>query len=378
MIYLDNSATSYPKPLNVMKCCVSAFNRYGANMGRSAYPMAQETSEQIYLCRKKVKEFFNAPKIENVVFTYNCTSALNYAIKGIANEKSHFIISDLEHNAVLRPAHELSQKGVCSYSIAEVSFDDSTTVNNFKKCIQQNTTAIICTGASNVFGIKTPIRLISKLAKDYGLKLVVDGAQIAGVSEIDMKENNIDILCCAGHKGLYSPSGIGLMVLGNDVEIDTIIEGGTGSSSANYNQPNIMPDRFESGTPNIMGILGLSAGIDFIKKIGIDNIYKNEMKLIKRLYYSLRNNSNVQLYIDLEKYRCVPILSFNVNGCHSEEIAYQLSQKSICTRAGLHCAPLAHKKFNTLESGTVRISPSYFTKNKDINFLLKSLNKIAK
>lgn len=380
MIYLDNSATTFPKPRSVMKAAEEAYFKYGANSGRSSYGMAMETSEQIYNCRKKLAAFFSAPSAENVIFTYNCTASLNMAIKGIARKGGHFIISDLEHNAVLRPLEKLKKDGFCDYSVAKVETDAGLTVKNFQNSIRKNTVAIICTGASNVFGIVPPIKEISALAHKYNLVFIVDCAQSAGVMSVNMQNDGIDIMCCAGHKGLYGPSGTGLMILENDVKLNTIIEGGTGSNSASGNQPEVLPDKFESGTPNISGILGLSAGIDFLNKVGTDNIYEHELAIVRYIQNRFSENPNIVLYTDLNNsnMKFSPILSFNISGMHSEETASVLSENGIAVRAGLHCAPLAHRKMHTEETGTVRVSPSYFTGKSEIDFFINSVNKIAK
>lgn len=380
MIYLDNSATSYPKPECVTEAVCNSFNRFGANSGRGAYKMAIDTTEQIYKCRQKIADFFNAESVENVIFTYNCTTALNMAIKGLASNNAHFVISDLEHNAVVRPLETLKQKGVCDYSIAKVSYDDYQTLKNFKNKIQNNTVAIICTGASNVFGIMPPYKMLSNLAHKNGLLFVMDCSQIAGVVPIDMQKDGIDILCCAGHKGLMGPTGTGLMILNSDIQLDSFIEGGTGSNSMSAVQPDVLPDKFESGTPNVQGIIGLSSAIDFINKNSIKRLYEHEISLLKYLYKNLENRENIVFYTDFynNSHRLAPILSLNVKNKHSEEVAESLSNQGICVRAGLHCAPLAHKKFGTENTGTVRISPSVFTKKSDIDFLINSLIKIAK
>lgn len=379
MIYLDNSATSFPKPKNVVDAVNDAILNYG-NYGRSSYKMALETTEKVFECRKKIAKFFNAKSIENVIFTYNCTMAINMAIKGLAKKGSHFIISDLEHNAVLRPLETLKMQGICDYSIAKIETDVYKTIQNFEKCINKNTVAIICTGASNVFGLITPYRMIGALAHRYKLKFIFDAAQIAGIKRIDMKKDNIDILCCAGHKGLYGPSGIGLLVLNDDVDLMTIIEGGTGSNSMNFLQPDFLPDKLESGTPNIVGIIGLSSGIDFVESKGIENIYNHEMRLIKCLYNNLQINRNIKIYTDLSDFKknYVPILALNIKNIPRDKAAELLSEQDICVRGGLQCAPLAHKKLNTEKTGVVRISPSIFTKKIQIDFTINSLIKIAK
>lgn len=377
MIYLDNSATTYPKPKTVIDSYNKSFYYYGANAGRGFYDMAIETTEQIFSVRKKICNFFDCSNPENVIFTYNCTMALNMAIKGVAIKGGHFIISDLEHNSVLRTVEKLKHDGICDYSVAKVDVDDAKTIQNFAECIRKNTIAIICTGASNVFGIIPPYKKLAKLAHKNKILFILDAAQISGIIPISVNDDNIDILCCAGHKGLYGPTGTGVMVVNNDILLNTIVEGGTGSNSVSHLQPDIIPDRFESGTPNVQGIIALGKGIDFINKIGIDNISNHEKLLIKFLYENLSKIDKILLY-GYEYQNRVPILSFNVENMHSEEVAQKLSDFNIAVRAGMHCAPLAHKKMNTIESGTIRISPSIFTQKKDIDFLIKCVRKIAK
>ena len=376
MIYLDNSATTYPKPEMVIKSMSNSMYKFGANAGRGFYDMSIKTTEQIYNTRKKIADFFDCESPEKIIFTYNCTMSLNMAIKGVARKGGHLIISDLEHNSVYRTVEKLKRNGICDYSIAEIDMDDEKTINNFSKCIRKNTVAIVSTGASNVFGYITPYAKIGELAHKNNILFILDAAQIAGVIPVSVKRDNIDILCCAGHKSLYGPSGTGVIVFNSEIKLNTIIEGGTGSNSFSENQPEILPDRLESGTPNIPGIIALGYGVDFINKIGINNIYNHEKSLISYLYKNLEKFKSVILY-DTERLS-VPILSFNVDNMHSEEVASMLSKDDIAVRAGLHCAPLAHKKMLTSDTGTVRISPSVFNSKKDMNFLIKSVRKFAK
>ena len=377
MIYLDNSATTYPKPKTVVDSFKNSFYSYGANAGRGFYNMAIDTTEQIYKVRKRLCDFFDCSNPENVVFTYNCTMALNMAIKGIAKKGGHLIISDLEHNSVLRTVEKLKLDGICDYSVAQVDNDDNKTIQNFSDCIKRNTIAIICTGASNVFGIITPYKKLAQLAHKHKILFILDAAQIGGVLPISVNKDGVDILCCAGHKGLYGPTGTGVMIVKDDITMNTIIEGGTGSNSVLAIQPDIVPDRFESGTPNVQGIIALGYGIDFVNKTGIKKIYNHEKNLIRYLDENLKKIDIINLYNNNHK-NFTPILSFNIENIHSEEVAKNLSDFNIAVRAGLHCAPIAHKKMGTIESGTVRISPSIFTQKKDIDFLIKCVRKIAK
>ena len=376
MIYLDNSATTYPKPLKVRQA-VSAAMQMSANPGRSGHDLALKSSEQIFLARKAAAKFFNFSKEENVIFTLNCTMAVNMVLKGILKSGDHVIVSSLEHNAVMRPLEKLTQKGV-SYTVAEVfPCDNDKTVNSFRNAINAKTKLIMCTHASNVWGIKLPIERISALAHEYGILFAVDAAQSAGIVPIDLNDSNIDFLCIAGHKGLYGPMGTGILIISGNTIPDTIIEGGTGTNSISFQQPDELPERFESGTPNYSGIIGLHAGFDFVNSNKIPNISKHEFTLIKHLYQELKKIPKVKLYLPEpdEKY-FVPILSFNMDGMDSENVSAILNKKGIAVRAGLQCSPLAHKMMGTLETGAVRISPSVFTKLTDINYLVSVIKKI--
>lgn len=380
MIYLDNSATSYPKPQCVLDGVNDAFNLYGANSGRGSYKMAIDTSEQIYNCRKIIAEYFKLPYAENVVFTHNCTMALNMAIKGIAKKGSHFIISNLEHNAVVRPLESMKKLGICEYSIAEIEDDIYYTLKNFERKIKDNTVAIICTGASNVFGAIPPYKSLASLAHKYKKLFILDYSQVAGVIPLDVDKTNIDIMCCSGHKGLLGPTGTGLLLINNDIVLNTILEGGTGSNSWDLSQPNYYPDRLESGTQNIVGIIGLSKAVEYLKNYKGYSIYNHEIKLMKYFYSNMKNYNNMIFYTDLinDNKLYAPIISFNIRNMHSEDVAQKLAEYDIAVRAGLHCAPLAHKTYKTEKTGTVRVSPSIFTKKSDIDLLINSLRKIAK
>lgn len=377
MIYLDNGATTFPKPRSVINN-VNKSLLNGANPGRGGHRLAIKASETVYNSRKVLADFFNIKNPENVIFTLNCTEALNIIIKGILKKGDHVIISSLEHNAVLRPLKKLESRGV-SCSVAEVvEKDNEKTLNNFRNAINENTRLVVCTYASNVFGIKLPVERICALCHQYGILTCVDAAQAAGVVPIDLTDSSIDYLCIAGHKSLYGPMGTGALIINCDTIPDSLIEGGTGSNSDNYNQPEILPDRFESGTQNLIGIAGLSAGVDFVKLKGVLNIYKKEMDFIKKAYYELKRLNNVKLYTDVPDMNYyVPVLSFNVDGVNCETVSEILSEKyNIATRSGLHCAPLAHKSYNTIGTGTVRIVPSVFNKENDIYSLVSAVNKI--
>ncbi|MBQ7504125.1 MAG: aminotransferase class V-fold PLP-dependent enzyme [Ruminococcus sp.] len=378
MIYLDNGATTFPKPASVVTEVNNVLKHFSANPGRGGHKMAIKASEIVYNTRIKLAEMFKVSDPSNVIFTNNCTNALNTVIKGVLMSGDHVIISSLEHNAVLRPIEKLRKSGV-SFSIAEVAENDSEkTVNNFRDCIQENTKLVICTAASNVFGIKPPFERICALCHQYGILTCVDAAQGGGVFDFNLSASSIDYLCLAGHKGLYGPMGTGVLIINCDTVPDSLTEGGTGSNSADYNQPLVLPDRFESGTVNCPGIAGLGAGIDFINKRGVNNIYRHELNLVQLMYSNLKEMDKVELYTDYPKYACyAPVISFNAKGRDCEEIADVLSEKyNIAVRAGLHCAPLAHKSMNTFDRGTVRAVPSIFTTKQDIYRFISALYKI--
>ncbi|NLG92340.1 MAG: aminotransferase class V-fold PLP-dependent enzyme [Clostridiales bacterium] len=377
MIYLDNAATTYPKPVSVQNTVQIALKKYGANPGRAGHAMSLAAAEEIYRCRTAAADFFKAPGPECVAFTLNCTHAMNYVLKGLLKPGDHVVTSSLEHNAVMRPLQKLSENGV-TYTVAKVfPGDNDATLNAFRNAIRENTKLIVCTHASNVWGIRLPVERIAALAHLYDIPIVVDCAQSAGVLPIDMAESGFDYLCVAGHKGLYGPMGTGMLVTPNGSNLDTIIEGGTGTSSSSMEQPQTMPDRMESGTQNMPGIAGLLAGMEFVKSKGIPNIYRHEMALIKYLYKKLSENKNIKLYTEEPDWPYfVPVLSFNVNDLPSETVSQKLNAAGIAVRAGLHCSPAAHDFMGTLKQGTVRVSPSAFSTMNEMNALVAAVHKI--
>lgn len=378
MIYFDNGATSYPKPYSVVNAVQMSFCECCANPGRGGYKSAMKSAEMIYGARETAAKLFNADA-ENVIFTPGCTYSLNMAVKGMCRQGSHFVISDLEHNSVVRPLEKLKKSGKCDYSVAEITPDETETVSNFVNAFRTNTVAVICTLSSNVFGLMPPIEKIAREAHKNGILFILDAAQGAGYLPVDMKKDQTDIICCAGHKGLFGPMGTGLLVMSKDIHLSTLTEGGTGSNSESLNQPSYYPDRLESGTPNVHGIAGLYAGIKFVQNAKTENILSHENRIIKYIFDELNLCKNVVLYTDFyDRIPKSPVLSFNIKSKQSEETAALLAEKGICVRGGLHCAPMAHKKFNTLESGTVRITPSWFTSEKETDFLVNCIKKIAK
>ena len=375
MIYFDNSATSYPKPLGVYCKSTQAQILYSFNSGRGGYKESVKASEMIYSVREKAAAFFGAAP-ENVIFTKNCTEALNMAIKGIAQKGEHILISSLEHNSVSRVVQQLADCGIAEYDIFDYSYDDEKLLQNIKSAVKSNTSMIVCTHASNVFGVVLPVREIGNFCRRKGIVFIVDAAQSAGTLDIDISRDNIDILCTAGHKGLMGNMGTGLIV-SNGIDMLPLLEGGTGSNSLSLIQPLDSPEGFEAGTLNNSGIASLGAGIDYIQNIGMNHIYQHEMSLIAYLYDALADNCLVQLYTPKPvKNKSVAIISFNYADYSSEKTAAILADYGICTRAGYHCSPLAHRCFNTIDRGTVRLSLGAFNKTEQCVKFVDIMSKI--
>ncbi len=371
MINFDNSATSFPKPTAVKKAVLTALSHYGGNPGRSGHTLSLKTAEAVYSTRSTAADFLGA-EVDNVIFTQNCTHALNTAIKGVAENGCHIIISNLEHNSVLRPVHALSLNNGCSYSIAEINHDEHTTVENFQKLITPKTKIIVCTLGSNVTGQITPYKQIADLCKKHGICFIADGAQACGVIPIKLSDG-INILCTAGHKSLYGPSGTGLLVTDGKYTIKPIMEGGTGSTSLEAVQPIFLPDSLESGTVNTAGIIGLGAGIRFVQKIGIDKIYEHENLLCRKFIAEMKRLKNIIVYRDERCEKYLPVVSFNVSGYTANETAEVLSDHGFALRGGLHCSGLAHTFIGTVPDGTVRFSPSVFNKINEVEMLVKNI-----
>lgn len=373
MIYLDNSATTFPKPREVQEVTARALREFGANPGRGGFEMSMKTAREVYECRRAAAGFFGADGPECVTFQPSCTQALNLVIKGCLKSGDHVVVSDLEHNAVMRPLNALEEQNI-TYTVAETfPGDGDATMDSFRKAMSPNTRLVVCTHASNVFGIRLPVERISALSHQYGAKMCVDCAQSAGLVPINMKESGIDYLCIAGHKGLYGPMGTGMLILRSGDTLRTLIEGGTGTQSQSLLQPEEPPERYESGTQNVPGIIGLHAGIEFVRRKGPEAICAGELAKMRYLHANLSRIPGVELYTGMPQAPYfVPVLSFNLRGVPSETVGDYLAKAGIAVRCGLHCAPLAHRKMGT-ENGTVRVSPSVFTRKEEIDFLIRRI-----
>ena len=357
---------------------MEAMTRYGANPGRSGHQMADETARQVYAVREKAAALFGVSNSEQVVFTQNCTYALNLAIKGLLRWGDHVIISDLEHNSVVRPVYALAQQGKISYTVAKTFPDDpAQTIRSFEQAITPNTRALITTHASNAFGCKLPVLELGQLARRYGVFYMVDAAQSAGIEPIDLQTMEIDYLCMPGHKGLYGPSGTGILIARDGERLLPLVEGGTGSLSAQYTQPDFMPDKLESGTLNTLGIIGLGAGIDFVAQNGTEALAKQEMDVANRFWSGVSDCKDIVLYTSKPRLEShVAVISFNIRGMLAEETAAALNEKGFAVRGGLQCAPIAHNKFGTRQGGTVRVSIGAFNTTQEADLLVQAVKEI--
>lgn len=354
-----------------------ALECYGANPGRSGYPMALASSEQMYLCRERAAALFGLSDPRRVIFVLNCTAALNTVIKSLLANGGRAVISDLEHNAVVRPLHALSPSRPC-YDIAHVTVgDDDATVDAFRRAITSQTKAIVCTHASNVIGYVLPIARLAELAHEHGIPIVVDAAQSAGHVPVRMEQDRIDYLCVAGHKGLGGTMGTGMLLCLNNDRLQPLTEGGTGSHSLSFDQPDDMPERLESGTPNVAGICALRVGIERLLAVGVDRIAMYEHGLCVKLYEGLQTIRAVCVHSPYPRQgSATPVISFTVDGVAVEEIGERLSKHGIAVRCGLHCAPLAHRTIGTLPEGTVRLSLGATNTTEEINTTLQFFKKI--
>ncbi len=375
MIYLDNAATTFPKPAAVVQSAADAMTCYGGNPGRSGHALSLRMGQKVFEVRKQAAALFHTTP-ECVIFTQNCTQALNFAIHGSLRDGDHVILSDLEHNSVYRPIWKLAKEGRIRYSIAKTTPSAEETVEAFRQLIRPDTRMILCTHASNVTGQILPIAALGALCREKGLLFLVDAAQSAGVLPLDMEKQCIDFLCMAGHKGLYGATGTGMLLLGHPMLLDPLQQGGTGSLSADPMQPDFYPDRLESGTINTVGIVTLGTGMKLITKKGINNIYRHEQQICRKIYEEISKNPQIECYqphYDSVDY--APIVLFNRKGRSSTEVVSRMSDRGVCLRGGIHCSPLAHEKLNTLEQGTVRISPGMFTTWKQVQCFLHILRE---
>lgn len=377
MIYLDNAATSYPKPEEVYDTVLDHMKNFGANPGRSGHQLALQAGRGIFKTRELIAKLFNIENPMQVVFTCNATESLNLAIKGVLKEGDHVITSSMEHNSVLRPIKSLESKGI-ENTIIKCNSEGFINTEDIKNAIKSNTKMIALTHGSNVTGTIMPIKEVGKIAKEANVLFLVDAAQTGGIYDIDVNEMNIDLLALPGHKGLMGPQGTGFLYIRENLNVMHFKEGGTGSKSEELTQPQMMPDRYESGTANAPGISGLGAGIEFILKEGLEKIRNHEKELTQYFIDELKKIESVKIYGPKDAEKQGAVVSINIGSEDSSEIAYILdSAFNIAVRSGLHCAPLAHKTIGSFEQGTVRFGIGYFNTKKDIDKAIVAIKEIC-
>ncbi len=378
MIYLDNAATSYPKPDNVYEGINDCMRHYCANPGRGGHAMSIASGQAVLKAREGVSNFFNIADPMQLVFTKNATEALNTAIKGLLKPGEHAITTCMEHNSVIRPLKTLERDLGIEVTIVQGDAWGRVDPEDIRKSIKSNTRLIAATLSSNVNGIIMPVEEIGKVARDNGICFLVDASQGAGTVEIDVAKMNIGMLAFPGHKGLLGPQGTGGLYVKEDTMLKTLMEGGTGSNSENLYQPEIMPDLLESGTLNMPGIVGLGCGIDFINSFGLENLRIYKHMLTKRLHEGVEEIKGIKLYSKNGIDDNTGVVALNFEGVDSSELSYVLDKVyNIATRAGLHCAPLAHTTLGTLKMGIVRLSIGCFNTIEEIDKTLDALREIS-
>ncbi len=369
--YLDNAATTFPKPSAVFEEMERCMKCYSGNPGRGSHRMALWASEKLYETREVAAKLFHLSQPERVVFTMNTTHALNIAIQGLVKEKSHILLSDLEHNSTLRVAEYLKRTKGVEYSIFST---DGDVVKSMEMLVRKNTSAVICTHGSNITNVILPLERIGAFARKKGIYFIVDAAQTAGTHHIDMEKYHISALCVPGHKGLLGPQGVGMAMFSPDVFPDPLIYGGSGSMSRSVNMPNILPDRLEGGTMPTPCIAGLCEGMKYILKRGEGQIFEKEAAIIENITKRFERDGRIVTYSRNRG----PIWLFNVRGISSQETARLLDGYGVCVRPGLHCAPLAHGKLGTPEDGAVRVSAGPFSSYSDADIFCSSLERVIR
>lgn len=377
-VYLDNAATSFPKPKAVSEAMIHFIEEIGANVGRGSYRSAYSADEVVYDTRERLKSLFGASDSKNVIFTPNVTYALNIILKGFLKPGDHVLVSSMEHNAVMRPLTQLAHEGI-TFDRIPCTQEGKLIVETMLSLVRPNTKAVILMHASNVSGTIMPLEEVGHFCQRHRLKLVVDVAQTAGVLPIDMKVMNIDALAFTGHKGLMGPQGIGGFVVTDEMalSIEPLISGGTGSLSHSEEVPMIMPDRFEAGTLNLPGIFGLSASLRYLDEIGIKAIHEREMLLTEQFIKGLETIPEVTVIGPSDMTSRVSVVSIGIKHKDIAIVAHELDKTyGIMTRVGLHCSPNAHKSLGTYPVGTLRFSFGYFNTEEDVAYALEALKTV--
>ena len=375
IIYFDNSATSFPKPEEVYKASEKAMRIYGANPGRGGHRMAVEASKEIFKVREKVANLFNIKDPLRIAFTQNSTYALNFAIKSCINKKGHVITTALEHNSSLRPLFSKRDSGEIELELIYPEKNGEISIEKIIESIKEDTIAVVVNHISNVTGTIVDIGKIGKITREKGVMLIVDVSQSAGYLDIDVERDGIDILCFTGHKSLYGLQGSGGIYIREGIDFIPIIEGGTGSFSKLERQPLVMPEGLEAGTLNTLAIVSLGVGIEFIQKVGIENIREHEDRLKQRFLIELKKIPEIEVYGSDNR---GPVVTLNIKGIDSGDLAAYLDEEyGILVRGGLHCAPKIHEAIGNGENGGVRFSFGFFNTDEEVDYAIKALKEIV-
>ena len=380
MIYFDNAATSWPKPPEVANAMTHFLAEIGASPGRSGHRSALNAGRLVYETREAVTELFHASDPLQVVFTHNITESLNLTLNGLLDPGDHVVTSSMEHNSMMRPLRELERHGV-DISVIQCSQEGLLNPEHVESAVRPNTRMIALNHASNVIGTIQPAAKIGEIARQHKLLFLLDTAQTAGCYPIDMQTDMIDLLAFTGHKSLYGPTGTGGLIIGDRVDIaqfDPLIRGGTGSNSELEEQSTFLPDKFESGTMNAVGLAGLLASLCWLMECGVGHIREHEMALIQHLLDGLQNISGVTVYGTRDASRQTATVSFTLGGMDMSNIGLRLDEKyGILCRIGLHCSPAAHKTIDTFPEGTVRFGLGYFNTPEEIEQAVTAVQELA-
>lgn len=380
-IYLDNAATSFPKPQDVIEQMNYYFNNVGSNFGRGTYGSSLDGSRILYYTRESICRIFNFDKPSNVIFTSNITTSLNILLKSAVNDGDEVITTSMDHNSVLRPLKALEKEKNIKINILDCDEFGLLSLTLLENTINKNTKIVVMSISSNIVGTVQNIEKIGEICNKNNVFFILDSAQGAGYLDIDFYKMNLSALAFTGHKGLMGPQGTGGFIISdplNDIS-STFIEGGTGSLSDSLCQPTFLPDKFEAGTMNTIGIFGLKASLDFIEKVGVFDIREKEEFLSKLLIENLLNIPQITLYGPKDYKKITPVFSITSTFITPEELSYRLeSDYGIITRCGLHCSPIAHKTIGTFPQGSVRLSIGYYNSISHINFTIDSINNILK
>jgi len=381
MIYLDNPATSWPKPPQVKEAMNKFMEEVGANPGRSGHFLSIEAARIIYEAREAISVLFHVKDSSRIIFTLNATESINLALKGLLKPGDHIITSSMEHNSVMRPLRDMEKKGV-ALSIMPCSKEGLMDPKEVERKIQSNTKMVVLNHASNVTGTLLPVKEVALITRRHDLLLLVDSAQTAGAYPIDVEKDRIDLLAFTGHKSLYGPQGTGGLVIGERIDEKEMIplkQGGTGSRSEFEEQPDFLPDRFESGTPNGVGIAGLLAGVQYVFERGVEQIRQSESSLTEKLIEDLKEIPQLKLYGAESMKDRIATLSFNLPPLSPSDVAFRLEKEfGILCRPGLHCAPSAHHTIGTFPEGTIRFGLSVFNTEADIEAAIQAVFIISK